>query len=100
MLQALAEPTRRRIVQMVWQEELTAGDIAANFDVTFGAVSQHLKVLRETGAVIVRHEGTKRYYLADKSKVGPLVSYLSEMWSTDLDRLAAAAERAERRKKA
>ena len=46
-LAVLAEPRRQQILQLVWDEERAAGDIAANTDVTFGAVSQHLRVLRD-----------------------------------------------------
>ena len=57
-LAAVAEPRRREILRMIWDQERPAGEIAAAFDVTFGAVSQHLRVLREAGLVEVRKDGT------------------------------------------
>lgn len=95
-VQAVAEPRRREILRLVWDTELCAGDIAERFDVTFGAVSQHLKVLRDAGLVTLRQDGRKRYYRADRESMGPLASYLQAMWSTRLDTLAELAEEAER----
>ena len=95
-VQAVAEPRRRRILELIWDEELAAGDIAARFEVSFGAVSQHLKVLRDAGLVVLRKDGTKRYYRANRDGMGPLAAYLESMWSTSLDSLAALAEQAER----
>lgn len=92
LLQVIAEPTRREIVRLVWSEELAAGEIAAHFDATFGAVSQHLRILREAGAVTIRRAGTHRYYRADPQALGPLAQYLQQMWTTQLDRLADLAE--------
>ncbi len=95
-VQAIAEPRRRRILQLIWDEELAAGDIAARFEVSFGAVSQHLKVLRDAGLVLLRKDGTKRYYRANRDGMGALAEYLESMWTANLDALAAMAERAER----
>jgi DNA-binding transcriptional ArsR family regulator len=95
-VRVIAEPRRRRILQLIWDQELAAGDIAAQFDVSFGAVSQHLQVLRDAGLVLSRKEGTKRYYRANRDGMGPLADYLESMWSANLDALAVLAERAER----
>lgn len=97
LIQVVSEPTRRRIVQLVWDQERTAGDIAAQFDSTFGAVSQHLKILRDAGVVVVRREGNRRYYLADRQVLGTVAEQVASMWSGSLDRLAAVAEEQARR---
>ena len=91
-LQVVGEPHRREILRLVWDGERTAGEIAAAFDLTFGAVSQHLGVLRDAGFVTVRPAGNRRFYLADRRALGPLARALEAMWSIDLDRLAAAVE--------
>ena len=91
-LQVIGEPRRREILRLVWDRELSAGDIASQFDVTFGAVSQHLGVLREAGYVTVRSAGNHRFYRADRQALGPLAQALEAMWSDALDRLAAAVE--------
>jgi DNA-binding transcriptional ArsR family regulator len=92
-LQIVAEPRRRRILEMVWDDELSAGAIADQFDVTFGAVSQHLAVLRDSGLVDVRPDGNRRLYRANKRALGPLRQVLETMWSDTLDDLAATIER-------
>jgi len=92
-LQVIAEPQRRRILGLVWDEELAAGDIAAQFEVTFGAVSQHLSVLRKAGFVDVRAEGNRRLYRANKRALGPLRSVLENMWAETLESLANVIEK-------
>jgi DNA-binding transcriptional ArsR family regulator len=92
-LQVIAEPRRREILALVWDVEMPAGHIAAHFDVTFGAVSQHLAVLRNAGYVTMRRDGNRRLYQAAKSALGPLRPVLESMWSATLDDLAEAVER-------
>ena len=92
VLQIIGQPARREILRLVWTDELSAGEIAGRFDTTFGAVSQHLGVLREAGLVRVRVAGNHRFYRADRERLGPLATALEEMWISSLDRLAGAAE--------
>jgi DNA-binding transcriptional ArsR family regulator len=91
-LQVIGQPARREILRLVWDRERSAGDIAGHFGVTFGATSQHLGVLREAGFVCVRVAGNRRYYRADRARLGPLAQALEAMWADALDRLASAAE--------
>ncbi len=91
-LQVISEPRRREILRLVWTDELSAGDIASRFDVTFGAVSQHLGVLRDAGFVSARRDGNRRLYRADRERLGPLAQALEAMWSDALDRLVDAVE--------
>jgi DNA-binding transcriptional ArsR family regulator len=91
-LQVVGDPRRREILRLVWDEELPAGAIASNFDLTFGAVSQHLAVLREAGFVRVRVDGNRRFYRVDRDGLGPLAPMLEQMWASTLDRLADAVE--------
>lgn len=91
-LRVIGEPRRREILRLVWDRERSAGEIAAAFDVTFGAVSQHLAVLRRAGLVDVRALGNQRFYRANRTALGPLAAALEQMWSTSLDRLAEAVE--------
>jgi DNA-binding transcriptional ArsR family regulator len=91
-LRIVAEPRRREILRLVWDRELAAGDIAARFDVSFPAVSQHLGVLRDAGFVSVRRDGRIRFYKADRQALGPLRPMLEKMWNDKLDRLAALIE--------
>jgi DNA-binding transcriptional ArsR family regulator len=77
---------------MVWDRELAAGAIAARFEVSFPAVSQHLGVLRDAGFVSVRRHGRTRLYKADRRALGPLRPILEGMWNDKLDRLVALIE--------
>jgi DNA-binding transcriptional ArsR family regulator len=92
MLEAVANPRRRQILRLVWDRELSAGEIASHFDVSWPAISQNLGVLRNAGLVIERKESTRRYYRADRAAAGPLALVLEEMWSRDLDRLRRVVE--------
>ena len=96
-LQVIAEPRRREILRLVWEQELSAGSIAARFDISFAAVSQHLGVLRDAHLVRLRREGRHRYYRADHSALGDLRPALELMWGWQLDRLVHLAEEEERR---
>jgi DNA-binding transcriptional ArsR family regulator len=98
-LKALAEPRRREILRLVWDHELPAAQIAAQFvDVTRPAVSQHLSVLREAALVIERRQGTRRFYRADHAQMDRLRQFLDEYWTGSLQRLQHLAESAEREK--
>jgi DNA-binding transcriptional ArsR family regulator len=92
VLDAISSPRRREILRLVWDRDLAAGAIAAHFDVSWPAVSQNLKVLRQAGLVIERREANRRFYRADPAALGPLRTVLEEMWSTDLDRLRRTVE--------
>ena len=71
---------------------MTAGEIADHFDVTFGAISQHLGALREAGFVKVRKDGNRRWYAVERDRLEPFRALLEAMWSDTLDRLAEAVE--------
>lgn len=89
---AVAEPRRRAILSALNHQELTVGDIAAGFDVTRPAISQHLRVLKEADLVSVRSEGTRRYYRARPEALHELRSWLEEFWGSGLDRLKLEVE--------
>jgi DNA-binding transcriptional ArsR family regulator len=91
-LQVVSEPRRREILRLIWTDELSAGEIAGRFDVTFGAVSQHLGVLRDAGFVRLRRDGNRRLYRADRERLGPLAQALEAMWIQTLDQLADVVE--------
>lgn len=91
-LQVIAEPRRRQILAMIWDQEMAASSIAAEFDVTFGAVSQHLSVLRRAGMVDVRAEGNHRYYRANQDRLAPYRAILETMWQDTLGDLKAVIE--------
>jgi DNA-binding transcriptional ArsR family regulator len=92
-LQAVSSPRRREILRLVWDRERPAGEIAdAMPEVTFGAISQHLRVLEEAGLLERREEGRRRYYAARPEALGPLKPWLESMWEGALSRLKERAE--------
>ena len=98
-LRAISNPRRREILRLVWSRELSSGEIASHFDVSWPAVSQNLRVLEGAGLIRARRQGTARLYKADRARLAPLRSILTKMWEADLDRLAGLAESEERRKR-
>jgi DNA-binding transcriptional ArsR family regulator len=96
-IRALAEPRRRKILRLVWDAELSAGQIAARFDVTRPAISQHLRVLTRAGLVTARRQGTHRFYRARPEGLAELRMFLEEFWDERLMRLKHVAELEERR---
>ena len=97
-LKAIAAPRRRQILTLVRDGELSAGEIAGQFDVTRPAVSQHLNVLKEAGLVTERRNGTRRLYRARPEGLAQLKAFLEEFWDERLDALKAEAEREEAEK--
>ena len=99
LLQALGPPRRREILRLVWQGERTAGEIhRALGDVTFGAVSQHLRALEAASLLRARRDGRHRYYAARKDGLGPLAAWLESTWDDALYRLKLRAELEESRR--
>src|SRR3954454_18194719 len=93
---AEADPTRRAILRLVRDDELAAGEIATHFPtISRPAVSQHLRVLTDSGLVEVRPEGNRRMYRWRREGLRDAAAFLDEMWSDGLARLKAAAEREE-----
>jgi DNA-binding transcriptional ArsR family regulator len=97
-LKAIAAPHRRQILSLVRDGELSAGEIAAHFDVTRPAVSQHLNVLKEAGLVSERRNGTRRLYRARPEGLADLKAFLEDFWNVRLDALKREAEKEERKK--
>ena len=89
-LQALADPTRRRIVELLAVRERTAGELVSEFDVSAPAISQHLNVLRDAGLVTTRVEGQSRIQTLNPDGFDDLEVWLQKtrsIWSRRLDAL-------------
>jgi DNA-binding transcriptional ArsR family regulator len=89
-LNALADPTRQRIVEMLAARELSAGDIAGKFDVSAPAISQHLKVLKQAKLVRVRADAQRRIYTLDPKGFEEMDEWLTRIrrfWRGNLDAL-------------
>src|SRR5258708_623109 len=96
-LKAIAEPRRRQILVLVRASELSAGEIAAHFDITRPAGSQHLTVLKEAGPLSERRDGTRRPYPARPPAFMELKRFLEEFWDDRPAKLKDEAGRKERR---
>ena len=89
-LTALADPTRRQIVEMLSHGERAAGQITERFAISAPAISQHLKVLRKAGLVRVRVEAQRRIYMLDPEGLAEIEAWLTQVrrfWSRRLDAL-------------
>jgi DNA-binding transcriptional ArsR family regulator len=105
-LLAIADPTRRRIVELLAERDRTAGELVDEFDVSAPAISQHLNVLREAGLVTTRAEGQTRIQALNPRGLDEIGAWLEKtraFWSRRLDalerELRAEDERARKSKK-
>ena len=98
VFEALADPTRRRIVELLSEKERSAGELAGNFMVSRPAVSKHLRVLREAGLVNVRLDAQKRIYRLEPQALGRAEGWLAQhrrFWEQRLDALETHLEKEE-----
>jgi DNA-binding transcriptional ArsR family regulator len=101
-LAALADPTRRRIVELLARGERSAGELVDEFEVSGPAISQHLKALREAGLVRVRADAQRRIYALDPAGLAEVDAWLERVrsfWSPRLDALARELRKPGRRKR-
>ncbi len=90
LFEALADPTRREIVELVATREMSAGDIAGQFSVTRPAISRHLRVLRESGLLTARGDAQRRLYSLNPHALDDLDAWVERtrtFWSNRLARL-------------
>ena len=92
---ALAEPNRRRMIELLGKGPLAASALAREFALTAPAVSQHLKALREAGLVRVRVDGQRRIYSLDPDGLAAVDEWIGQVrsnWRRRLDALESALE--------
>ena len=97
-LQALSDPTRQRIVEMLASGALSSGEIAVRFSLSPPAISQHLKALKQAKLVTVRADKQKRIYALDPQGVGEIADWVDRIkafWNPRLDALEAALKKDE-----
>jgi DNA-binding transcriptional ArsR family regulator len=103
IFEALADPTRRRIVEALRAGEQQVGDVVAKAGVHQSGVSRHLRILSEAGFVSVRPDGQRRLYALRPDPFRELDDWLGRyrtMWESRLDRFGAAVEKQERARRA
>src|SRR5262249_2878747 len=93
-LDALGDPTRRHVFRRLRGGSPSVREIADGMDVSRPAVSQHLKVLKAAGLVVVRAEGTRRLYAVDTRAIEALRNWLDGFWDETLAAFKKAAEKA------
>jgi DNA-binding transcriptional ArsR family regulator len=93
---AIADPIRRRVLELVRDDELPAGTLAAEFSVSRPAVSRHLRVLREAGLLTERRDGRQRLYRANLEPLAELREWLDAYWAGRLEALRKLAEKEDR----
>jgi DNA-binding transcriptional ArsR family regulator len=96
-LDALGDPTRRAVFELLRDGPRAVGDLARELPVSRPAVSQHLRVLKRAGLVAERRDGTRRLYRLDPQGVAGLRAYFEEFWTEALARFKAAADDEQRR---
>jgi DNA-binding transcriptional ArsR family regulator len=89
---ALADPTRRAVLERIAQAPQTVGALAAQLPVSRPAVSQHLKVLKDAGLVRDQARGASRIYRIDPHGLGPVRRWLDEQWERSLENFKRLAE--------
>jgi DNA-binding transcriptional ArsR family regulator len=94
-LAALGDPTRREILDRLRVGPRSVGEIAAGMTISRPAVSQHLKVLKDSGLVAETRQGTRHYFAIAPDGIGELRAYLDGLWS---DALAAFSRHVERKR--
>jgi DNA-binding transcriptional ArsR family regulator len=92
VVSALADPTRRSVLEQLRDGPRSVGEIANDLPVSRPAVSQHLKVLKNAGLVGDRSVGTRRIYYIDPKGLGAMRAWLDQFWQAALDGFKAAAE--------
>ena len=90
VFQAIADPTRRQIINMIAQKHLNIDAVAENFDVSRPAISKHIKILTECGLVVIRQQGRERFCEARLEKLNEVSDWVEQyrkFWNTRLDAL-------------
>lgn len=80
VFKAISDPTRRSILSLLKEEDLTAGEIAEQFEMTWPSVSHHLNVLRTAGLVLVEKRGQERIYSLNATVVHELLAEVLDMF--------------------
>lgn len=93
LFEAIAEPNRRRLLELIGSGEMPAGDLVEASGLSQPGVSKHLRHLREAGLVSVRADGQKRLYRVERDRLLPLAAWIQQFWAVRLDALDAHLER-------
>jgi len=101
VFQAIADPTRREIIQLLARQSLNVNAVADNFDISRPAISRHVRILTECGLLVIRKEGRERYCQADLRKLKQVSDWTDryrEFWTKKLDDLEDFLEKEKKKK--
>ncbi len=101
VFQAIADPTRREIINLLSKQSLNVNALADNFDVSRPAISRHVRILTECGLLVIRKEGRERYCQADLKKLKQVADWTDryrDFWTKKLDALEDFLEKEKRKK--
>lgn len=96
VFQAIADPTRREIIDLLSNQSMNLNSVAGHFDISRPAISKHIKILTECGLIIIKQTGRERYCKTDLHKLQEVDLWLNryrEFWNKKLDALGAYLER-------
>ena len=102
VFQAMADPVRREIVQLLSQQPLTVNTVAEHFDVSRPAISKHLKILNECGIITLEQKGRERHCLLQPKAMIPAFLWIDQyrpLWEEQLDRFEQYLEQLKTKKK-
>jgi DNA-binding transcriptional ArsR family regulator len=91
-LVALSHPVRRELIRLCTESERSVAELSESVRLRQPATSQHLRVLRDAGLVVVRVDGNRRFYQVDFARLGRIRSALDDLWGSRLSELKRAAE--------
>jgi DNA-binding transcriptional ArsR family regulator len=95
--EVIADPTRRRLIELLTDREHQAGELVAHFDVSFSAISQQLRILSDAHIVQSRREGRKQIYSLNPQSLDPVADWLSRyartFWKQKLNTLGGVLRR-------
>src|ERR1700704_4674809 len=96
VFQAIADPTRRKIINMIAQQSLNLNSVAENFDISRPAISKHIKILTECGLIVIKQQGRERYCEAKLQKLNEVSKWIEQyrvFWTAKLDALEIFLEK-------
>ncbi len=102
VFQAIADPTRREIVNLLAHKSMNLNSVAENFDISRPAISRHIRILTECGLVVIRQEGRERYCEAKLKKLNEVAEWVEQyksFWNKKLDSLESYLEEIQKPKK-
>ena len=102
VFQAIADPTRREIIQLLSKQSLNVNAVADNFDISRPAISRHVRILTECGLLVIRRQGRERFCQADLRKLKQVADWTDryrEFWTKKLDALEEYLEKDRGKKK-